>query len=85
LDLSLIPKIFSENAAKRFNLENKGFIKEGYDADLVVIDLNKEGVFDIDTFYTKAEYSPFDGLSYKGKATMTIVNGEIVMENDILI
>ena len=85
LDLRLIPKIFSENAAKRFNLENKGFIKEGYDADLVVIDLKKEGVFDIDNFYTKAEYSPFDGLSYKGKATMTIVNGEIVMENDILI
>ena len=85
LDLSLIPKIFSENAAKRFNLENKGFIKEGYDADLVVIDLKKEGVIDIDNFYTKAEYSPFDGLSYKGKATMTIVNGEIVMENDILI
>ena len=85
LDLNLIPKIFSENTAKRFNLENKGFIKEGYDADLVVIDLNKEGVFDIDTFYTKAEYSPFDGLSYKGKATMTIVNGDIVMENEILI
>ena len=85
LDLSLIPKIFSENAVKRFNLENKGFIKEGYDADLVVIDLKKEEVFDIDNFYTKAEYSPFDGLSYKGKATMTIVNGEIVMENDILI
>ena len=85
LDLRLIPKIFSENAAKRFNLENKGFIKEGFDADLVVIDLKKEGVFDIENFYTKAEYSPFDGLSYKGKATMTIVNGEIVMENDVLI
>ncbi len=85
LDLRLIPKIFSENAAKRFNLENKGFIKEGFDADLVVIDLKKEGVFDIDSFYTKAEYSPFDGLSYKGKATMTIVNGEIVMENDTLV
>ena len=85
LDLRLIPKIFSENAAKRFNLENKGFIKEGFDADLVVIDLKKEGVFDIENFYTKAEYSPFDGLSYKGKATMTIVNGDIVMENDVLI
>lgn len=85
LDLRLIPKIFSENAAKRFNLENKGFIKEGFDADLVVIDLKKEGVFDIENFYTKAEYSPFDGLPYKGKATMTIVNGDIVMENDVLI
>ncbi|SFL15356.1 dihydroorotase [Methanobrevibacter olleyae] len=82
LDLSLIPKIFSENVAKRFNLENKGFIKEGFDADLVVLDLNKEGVFDIDNFYTKAEYSPFDGLYYKGKVTMTMVNGDIIMEND---
>ena len=85
LDLNLIPKIFSENAAKRFNLKNKGFIKEGFDADLVVVDLNKEGIFDIDDFYTKAEYSPFDGLPYKGKATMTIVNGDIIMENDDVI
>ena len=38
LDLRLIPKIFSENAAKRFNLENKGFIKEGFDADLLIVD-----------------------------------------------
>lgn len=85
LDLNLIPKIFSENAAKRFNLTGKGFIKEGYDADLVIVDLNKEGVFDIDKFYTKAEYSPFDGLSYKGKAIMTIVGGNVVMENDEVI
>lgn len=84
LDLNLIPKIFSENAAKRFNLENKGFIKEGYDADLVVIDLKEEGIFDIDKFYTKAEYSPFDGCPFKGKATMTIVNGEVIMENDLV-
>ena len=82
LDINLIPKIFSENAAKRFNLDNKGFIKEGFDADFVIVDLNKDGVFNIDDFYTKAEYSPFEGVSYKGKATMTIVNGEIIMEND---
>ena len=82
LDINLIPKIFSENAAKRFNLTNKGFIKEGFDADIVIVDLNKEGVFDIDKFYTKAEYSPFDGLSYKGKAIKTFVGGELIMEND---
>ena len=82
LDLNLIPKIFSENAAKRFNLTNKGFIKEGFDADIVIVDLNTEGVFDIDKFYTKAEYSPFDGLSYKGKAIKTFVGGELIMEND---
>lgn len=82
LDLKLIPKIFSENVAKRFNLKNKGFIKEGYDADLTVVDLNKSGVFDTDTFYTKAEFSPFNGLEYVGAAVMTICNGKIVMENN---
>ncbi len=85
LELKLIPRIFSENTAKRFNLNSKGFIKEGFDADLVVVDLKQEGTFDIDKFYTKAEYSPFDGLPYQGKATMTIVNGEVVMEDNELI
>ena len=84
LDLNLIPKIFSENVAKRFNLTGKGFIKEGFDADIVIVDLNREGLFDIDDFYTKAEYSPFDGLPYKGKASMTFVNGDLIMENDAI-
>lgn len=82
LDLKLIPKIFSENVAKRFNLKNKGFIKEGYDADLTVVDLNKSGVFSTDNFYTKAEFSPFNGLEYIGAAVMTICNGKIVMVNN---
>lgn len=84
LDLKLIPKILSENPAKRFNLKNKGFIKKGYDGDLTVIDLNKEGTFDIESFYTKAEYSPFENYPYKGLATMTIVNGEVVMKDNEL-
>lgn len=84
LDFNLIPKIFAENPAKRFNLKNKGFIKENYDADLVVVDLNKEGTFNIDDFYTKAEYSPFDGMDYQGAATMTIIGGEVIMEDNEL-
>ena len=84
MDFNLIPKIFAENPAKRFNLKNKGFIKENYDADLVVVDLNKEGTFNIDEFYTKAEYSPFDGMDYQGAATMTIIGGEVIMEDNEL-
>lgn len=82
LNLKLIPKIFSENVAKRFNLKTKGFIKESYDADLTIIDLNKSGIFDVENFYTKAEFSPFNGLEYKGSAVMTICNGKVVMENN---
>ena len=79
LDFRMIPKIFSENAAKVYGLNSKGKIEIGYDADFTVIDLKKEGKFNIEEFKTKAEYSPFDGWEYKGLPVMTIVNGKTVM------
>lgn len=79
IDLSIIPKILSQNAAKVYGLENKGEIAIGKDADFTVIDLKRKGKFNIDEFETKAEYSPFDGWSYTGMPIMTIVNGKIVM------
>ncbi len=81
LDFNLIPKIFSQNAAERFNLTSKGSIEVGKDADFTVIDMNRQGKFDISQFRTKAEYSPFDGWEYEGAAVMTIVNGDIVHDN----
>ena len=80
LDLNLIPKIFSENAAKVYGLESKGQIAVGKDADFTVIDLKREGKFNIEEFKTKAEYSPFDGWEYVGMPIMTIVNGKTVMD-----
>ena len=80
IDLKIIPKIFSQNAAKVYELKNKGEIAIGKDADLTVIDLKREGKFNIDEFKTKAEYSPFDGWEYQGLPVMTIVNGKIVMD-----
>ncbi len=78
LDLKLIPKILSKNAAKVYNLKNKGSIAIGKDADFTVIDLKKEGKINIENFKTKAQYSPFDGQEYTGEAVMTIINGKIV-------
>lgn len=80
IDLKIIPKIFSQNASKVYDLKNKGEIAVGKDSDLTVIDLKQEGKFNIDEFKTKAEYSPFDGWEYQGLPVMTIVNGKIVME-----
>ena len=79
LDLNILPKILSENAAKIYGLKNKGKIAQGYDADLTVIDLKQKGKFNIEEFKTKAEYSPFDGWEYQGMPIMTIVNGKIVI------
>ena len=81
LSLNLIPKIFSANAAKVFNLESKGEIAVGKDGDFTVLDLKREGKFDISTFKTKAEYSPFDGWEFKGAPVMTIVNGSVVFDD----
>lgn len=81
LDLNLIERIFSTNAAKVFDLKTKGEIAVGKDADFTVLDLNREGKFDIETFKTKAEYSPFDGWEYKGAPVMTIVAGKVVFDN----
>ena len=80
LDFALIEKIFSENAAKRFNLESKGKIALGKDADFTVIDMKRKGRFNISQFKTKAEYSPFDGWEYEGAPVMTIVNGNVVFD-----
>ena len=80
IDLKIIPKILSENAAKVYGLENKGEIAIGKDADFTVIDLKQEGKLDISTFKTKAEYSPFDDWDYIGMPIMTIVNGKTVMD-----
>ena len=80
IDLEIIPKIFSENASKVYGLKNKGQIAIGNDADFTVIDLKREGKFNIEEFKTKAEYSPFDGWEYTGMPVMTIVNGKTVMD-----
>ncbi|MFX1337186.1 MAG: dihydroorotase [Promethearchaeota archaeon] len=61
LPLENFVKIASENPAKRFNLRNKGFIKEGYDADLVIVDKISTYNINPQNFKTKAKFSPFEG------------------------
>lgn len=76
-----IKRLLCENPARIFNLKNKGFIKEGMDADFVVVDMKKEGVINPDEFKTKAKYSPFEGFEVKGTPVMTMVRGDVVMDD----
>ncbi|RBQ22361.1 Allantoinase [Candidatus Methanobinarius endosymbioticus] len=82
ITLNMIQKLMSETPAKRFNMKNKGKIDIGYDADIVVLDLKKEGKIKLDNFYTKAKYSPFENKEYKGINIMTISNGNILMNRE---
>ena len=61
--------------------KNKGIIKEGFDADLTIIDLNLEKEVKNNELLTKCKWSPFDGWKLKGWPIITIINGNIIFEN----
>lgn len=64
--------------AKILNLENQGSIEIGKKANLTVIDLDKEWIVDASKFKSKCRISPFDNFKLKGRAIMTIINGNII-------
>lgn len=74
-----VKRLLCENPARIFNIHNKGFIKEGMDADFVVVDMKKRDVIKPENFHSKAHYSPFEGKKVRGLPIMTILRGEVVM------
>jgi dihydroorotase-like cyclic amidohydrolase len=81
ITLGRIIELFSTNVAKRIGVfPNKGTIRMGSDADLVVVDLEKEGVVDARALYSKCRNTPYDGARLKGMPVATISRGRVVME-----
>lgn len=81
IDLKLLTKIMSENTSKIFGIQNKGLLKENYDADLVIADLNDNSEIEEKDIITKAGWSPYIGFQRGGKVLTTIVRGNIVYNN----
>lgn len=70
--------------ANLFNIENKGFLQEGYDADLALVDLEKKWTISGKNSFSKCGWSAFDGTTVVGKPMMTFVQGHKVFhEGDI--
>ena len=70
-----------ENPAKIFGINNKGYIKVGYDADFTIVDLDKEIEIKNKNIESKCKWSPFNGQIFKGTPVSTIINGEIKMKD----
>ncbi|WP_455364037.1 dihydroorotase, partial [[Eubacterium] cellulosolvens] len=79
--LTDIVRLMAKNPAKIFNIQNKGELKEGFDADIVLIDLKKKHQIEPEKFFSKARYSPFAQYRCQGSVNMTINRGEVVYEN----
>ncbi|WP_111308530.1 dihydroorotase [Confluentibacter sediminis] len=73
------------NPAILFQIENRGFIKEGYFADLVVVDLNNPWTVKKENILYKCGWSPFEGTTFKSRITQTFVNGTLVYNNSKII
>ncbi len=68
---------YTQNPAKILGLENQGKIEAGKEANLTVIDINKNWIVNPSEFKTKCKLSPYEGYELKGKAIMTIIKGKI--------
>ena len=82
ISLEMIQKLMCENPAKIMKIEKRGKLEEGFFADIIVVDTQKEWIVAVDdTIESKCGWTPYENWELKGKNTLTIVNGEIVYEN----
>jgi dihydropyrimidinase len=83
MSLNRFVEVVSTNAAKIFGLyPRKGVIAPGSDADLVLIDPNKEHSLDAKDLHMGTDLSVYEGMRIKGWPSTTILRGEIIVENE---
>ena len=81
LSLQQLINLMCENPCKIFGIQNKGYIKEGFDADLTIADMNKEVTIKNEMIASKCGWTPFNNYKVKGFPVGTIVNGILVMSD----
>ena len=76
-------ELLSENPAKLFGLwDRKGFVKKGYDADLVIIDPKKTTTLSLKNQVSKSDYCAFEGKKLKGKIERVFLRGRQVVDQN---
>lgn len=83
ISLEKIAEKMSHAVAKCFQIAERGFIREGYYADLVLVDLNKGFNVQKENILFKCGWSPFEGFNFPSTVTHTWVNGHLVYANGV--
>jgi dihydroorotase len=81
ISLERVVEKMCHNPAILFEVEKRGYIKEGYFADLVLVDLNNPYTVKKDNILYKCGWSPFEGTTFRSRITHTFINGNLAFEN----
>ncbi|OMP32608.1 dihydroorotase [Mangrovimonas sp. DI 80] len=81
ISLEKIAEKMCHNPAILFQIEKRGYIREGYFADLVIVDINSPWSVKKENILYKCGWSPFEGTTFKSRITHTFVNGSLVYNN----
>jgi len=81
LTLNQLINFVCENPVKIFGIRGKGFIREGFDADFTIVNMNKKITIKNKNIESKCGWSPFDGVEFKGTPVSTIIAGKIKMND----
>lgn len=84
ISLEKIVQKMSHSPAILFQIDRRGFIREGYYADLVLVDLNKPFQVTKDNLLYHCGWSPFEGSVFSSQVTHTLVSGHLAYENGAL-
>ncbi|MCX6231311.1 MAG: dihydroorotase [Bacteroidetes bacterium] len=83
IKLEKIVEKMCHNPAILFGVEKRGFIRENYAADLVLVDLDNNWTVEKSNILYKCSWSPFENHTFKSKVTHTFVNGNLVYDNGV--
>jgi dihydroorotase len=81
ISLEKIAEKMCHNPATLYHIEKRGFIREGYHADLTIVDLNATWTVDKNNILSKCGWSPLEGTTFHTKVMQTFVNGNLVYDN----
>jgi dihydroorotase len=82
--LEKIVEMMCHNPAILFNIRDRGFIREGYKADLCLVNPSSPWTVSLENILYKCGWSPFEGTTFRSKVVQTIVNGTVVYDNGII-
>lgn len=80
ISLEKIAEKMCHNPAKLYQIEKRGFVKEGYNADLTIVDLNASWTVNKENLLYKCGWSPIEGTTFNNQITHTFVNGNLVYD-----